>query len=93
VIVILTLGVPPVSAFTEELAVNINEKFILHEFSMYPFNPEGYSWDPLYFECIKQWQSGPDWHEIKLKAIQCGDSTVVFKGVTWTNYYNVKVKC
>jgi hypothetical protein len=92
-ILVISVGMPTVSAFTWEHTVNVNEKFILREFTMYPFKSEGYTWDPLYFECIKQWQSGPDYYEIKLKAIKCGDSTVVYHGITYNNYYHLNIKC
>ena len=94
VIVVLFLGVTPASAFTNNLTVQLNEKVTLNEFSMYPFGQEtSYTWDPAFFELIRQWQSSPDYQSIKLKAIKCGESTVVFNGVIWNNYYNVNIQC
>ncbi len=93
IIIVLAVGVPQVSGFTWKHTVQLNHYFSLREFSMYPFSPEGYSWDPNYLQKIKAWNTGPDYYDIKFKAIQCGNSTVVFKGVTYNNYYEITVTC
>jgi hypothetical protein len=52
-----------------------------------------YSWDPNYLQMINAWNSGAYIYNMKFKAIQCGNTTVVFKGAFYNNHYKITVTC
>ena len=94
IIIVLAVGVPQVSAFTRKHTVQINDEFTIRELGIYPFPLKGYFWDRNYLQIIYAWQQSSDgYYAIKFKAIQCGNTTVAFKGVIHNNYYKITITC